>query len=152
MAGFYEHGNELSSLRFEASTAVKLRIRVLWDVALCLWVRNSLSVPQSLQMKALRSFETWRHFNPAPRHRTRIPEPSEFWTHIGGDCLRELRNYWHRKKDSKTVVLIPRLPVCPNNTCCCPCQYQQTPQALASVREAPELRRDRKSPALRDFC
>ena len=58
MAGFYQHGNELSSLRSEASTKVSLRIRVLWDVALCLWVCNSLSVPQSLKMKALWSFET----------------------------------------------------------------------------------------------
>ena len=125
-------------------------------MALCLWVRNSLSVPQSLKMKAPRSFETSRHFNPAPRRRTGIPEPSAFWTHMGGDCLRELRNYWHRKKDSKTVVMISQLRVCPNNNLLLSASVSadttDTGQFQRSKRQAHAQWRDWNSPKLRDFC
>ena len=86
MAGFYQQRNELSSMTFEVSTAVSLRVQVYWDVALSGCVRNSFSVPQSLKMKALRFFETSRHVNPAPRRRTRITEPSALGIHRGGDC------------------------------------------------------------------
>jgi len=125
-------------------------------MALCLWVRNFLSVPQSLKTKALWSFETSRHFNPAPRRRTRIPEPSAFCTHMGGECLRELRNYWHREKDSKTVVLIPQLRVCPNNDLLLSTSVSVdttgTGQCQRSKGQAHEQWRDWNSPALRDFC